>query len=77
LRGRPEPSPTTGTRKKHLQLQVLFSAIFAYGELNLLCKLNWLTPAKLPAGSWGEYNLALCAAQNLAVSKKQFSDEVI
>jgi len=23
-------------------------------------KLNWLSPAKLPAGSWGEYNLALC-----------------
>ena len=50
----------------------VFSAIFAFGELNLRCKLNWLSSAKLPAGSWGEYNLALCAAQNLAVSKKQF-----
>ena len=30
---------------------VAFSAIFAFGELNLLCKLNWLAPAKLPAGS--------------------------
>ncbi len=30
------------------------------GELNLLRKRNWLTPAKLPAGSWGEYNFALC-----------------
>jgi len=37
---------------------VVFSAIFAFGELNLLCKLNWLAPAKLPVGSWGEYNLA-------------------
>ena len=56
---------------------MVFSAIFAFGELNLRPKLNWLTPAKLPAGSWGEYNLALCAAQNFAVSKKQFRCEVI
>jgi hypothetical protein len=47
----------------------VFSAIFAYGELNLRCKLNWLSPAKLPEGSWGEYNLA--------VGKQQFSYKVI
>ena len=28
----------------------------------MLRKLNWLSPAKLPAGSWGEYNLALCVS---------------
>ena len=28
-------------------------AIFAFGELNWRCQLNWLSPAKLPAGSWG------------------------
>jgi len=39
-----------------------FSAIFAFGELNLHSELNWLTPAKLPAGSCGgEYNLAAAA----------------
>ena len=34
-------------------------AKFAFGELNLLRKLNCLAAAKLPAGSWGEFNLAI------------------
>ena len=40
----------------------VFLVIFAFGKLNLLRKLNWLSPAKLPAGSRGEYNSALCVS---------------
>jgi len=36
-----------------------FSAIFAFGELNWLAPAKFASPAKLPAGSWGEYNLAI------------------
>jgi hypothetical protein len=46
-----------------------FSAIFAFGELNWLSPAKFASQAKLPAGSWGEYNLA--------VAKQQFSYEII
>jgi hypothetical protein len=55
----------------------VFSAIFAFGELNLRCKLNWLTPAKLPVGSWGEYNLAVAKQQFSRERSKRFRYEVV
>jgi len=55
----------------------VFSAIFDFGELNLRCKLNWLSPAKLPAGSWGEYNLAVAKQQFSCENNEQFCYEVI
>ena len=65
--------PPRAPKEKSSQSGWLFSfgaAIFAFGELNLLCKLNWLAPAKLPAGSWsGEYNLADAYGINIAFTK--------
>ena len=39
-----------------------FSVIFAFGELNWLSPAKFASQAKLPAGSWGEYNFALCVS---------------
>ena len=41
---------------------ISFSAIFAFGELNWLTPAKFASQAKLPAGSRGEYNFALCVS---------------
>jgi len=65
--------PPCAPKEKSSQSGWLFSfgaAIFAFGELNLLCKRNWLSPAKLPFGSnIGEYNLADAYGINIAFTK--------
>ena len=37
--------------EKSKSKDLLFSAKFGCAELNLLCKLNWFTPAKLPTAA--------------------------
>ena len=39
-----------------------FQLYSPYGELNWLTPAKFASQAKLPAGSWGEYNLALCVS---------------
>ena len=50
----PTPEKTTCFDTSFFQLNS------PYGELNLLRKRNWLTPAKLPSAAKGEFNFALC-----------------
>ena len=46
------PQTDTGTRKKHMHLQVLFSAIFAFGELYCFAVIFGLRQVILPYGQF-------------------------
>ena len=48
------------TEKSVDESRRIFQLNSPYGELNLLRKRNWLTPAKLPSAAKGEFNFALC-----------------